>query len=72
MNKNIKVLKEDKENSTVIMNTVDNDENMLEDLIKSGSYKKKKLNGDPSNKIARKVEIIHCNQNQIHIRTNKY
>jgi hypothetical protein len=41
MNKNIKVLKEDKENSTVIMNTVDNDENMLEDLIKSGSYKKK-------------------------------
>jgi hypothetical protein len=22
--------------------------------------------------IARKVEIIHCNQNQIHIRTNKY
>ena len=41
MNKNIKVLKEDKENSTVIMNTMDNDENMLEDLIKSGSYKKK-------------------------------
>jgi hypothetical protein len=41
MNKNIKVLKEDKENSTVIMNTVDNDENILEDLIKSGSYKKK-------------------------------
>jgi hypothetical protein len=41
MNKNIKVLKEDKENSTVIMNTVDNDENMLEDLIKSVSYKKK-------------------------------
>jgi hypothetical protein len=41
MNKNIKVLKEDKENSTVIMNIVDNDENMLENLIKSGSYKKK-------------------------------
>jgi hypothetical protein len=41
MNKNVKVLKEDKENSTVIMNTMDNDENMLEDLIKSGSYKKK-------------------------------
>ena len=41
MNKNIKVLKEDQENSTIIMNTVDNDENMLEDLIKSGSYKKK-------------------------------
>ena len=41
MNKNIKFLKEDKENYTVIMNTMDNDENMLEDLIKSGSYKKK-------------------------------
>jgi hypothetical protein len=55
-NKNITILKVDKGNATVVLNTLDYVEKMMDHLTNNGSYKK--LEKDPSNKVIKEVSRV--------------